>query len=376
MRNKLKSNLDSIRSRDGMTLVELLVVISIIGLLAAVLLPAIQQAREAARRMQCTSHLRQIGIGLLSYETSFRQFPAASTGPGRLHGSACSTGFYSWQSALLPYLEQQAVFDAIDFDVNMADHCEFDAMENGRIGRTHPNARAASVQLPVFICPSDPNTFPSEIMGESLPGAGSYTGNLGWPPYSTGIRGERSAPSGDNGFFSYWSEFQPTAFLKGTTRTSDFFDGLSNTIAATERLINPAQPFNDPSIIRDQRLVSYCAMGYSTIRPLSGYLDCTSTHMFVDPIYSLPLGHAWISGWAPVGNSYLHVLQPNKPNCHLMGGEGLGGHLASPSSQHNSGVHVVFGDGRVVFQSDVIETEAWWYLGSRDDGQSLDVLDR
>lgn len=205
-------------------------------------------------------------------------------------------------------------------------------------------------------------------MGDSFPASCSYTGNLGWPPYSTGTNGERIAPSDGNGFFGCHNPLQAANYLSGSTHPADFLDGMSNTVAVTERLINPIRDPNELQALRDQRYVSYCAMGYATIRPLSNYLECITTQMFVDSIYSLPIGHAWISGWAPAGNAYLHVLPPNKSSCHLIGGEGSGGHLASPSSHHVGGVHLVFGDGRVSFQSDNIDVATWWSLGSRNDG--------
>ncbi len=358
--------------RQAMTLVELLVVVAIIGVLASLLLPAIQSAREAARRMQCSSNLRQVGLALHTYESSFKQFPESSTGPGKGIGAICSTGFYSWQSSILPQLEQPAIYAMIDFRYNMADECEYMALEDGRIGVSHRNASAASQRISVFLCPSDPTVGKSNMVGDAMPEACSYTGNLGWPPYATGIQGERVAPTNDNGFFGYQSPIQPAPFLSGNTRVVDFLDGLGNTVAVTERLINPLVSPDGIEEVPDQRFVSYCAMGYSTIRPMSNYLECTSTQMFVDSIYSLPIGHGWISGWAPVGNSYLHVLPPNKSSCHLIGGEGFGGHLASPSSRHAGGVHTLYGDGRVNFLVDEIDVTTWWFLGSRNDGNVSD----
>jgi prepilin-type N-terminal cleavage/methylation domain-containing protein len=94
--------------RAGFTLVELLVVIAIIGILVALLLPAVQSAREAARRMQCTNHLRQIGIGLHNHHDQKKTLPPAHD---RVLGPGGAVYNHSWTPHLLPFIEQQPLFD-------------------------------------------------------------------------------------------------------------------------------------------------------------------------------------------------------------------------------------------------------------------------
>jgi prepilin-type N-terminal cleavage/methylation domain-containing protein/prepilin-type processing-associated H-X9-DG protein len=121
----------------GFTLVELLVVITIIGILIALLLPAVQAAREAARRMQCTNNLKQIGLGLLNYEQTYKVFPCANGG----------TGWWGWSAMILPYLEQQGLYDQIDF-------------RYGPTGQDPPNVHN-NERLKTFVggyqCPSTPD---------------------------------------------------------------------------------------------------------------------------------------------------------------------------------------------------------------------------
>ena len=93
------------RRRSGFTLVELLVVIAIIGVLIALLLPAVQQAREAARRNSCTNQLKQLGLALHNYHDTFSAFP---------YGSWGSTSIVSWHVPILPFIEQGALFDRFD----------------------------------------------------------------------------------------------------------------------------------------------------------------------------------------------------------------------------------------------------------------------
>src|SRR3954462_12827398 len=99
-------------SRRGFTLIELLVVIAIIGVLVALLLPAVQAAREAARRDQCSNNLKQIGLALANYESALRVYPFGGGG-GRPPGNVVNR--WSAQSQLLPYLEQPALFNALNF---------------------------------------------------------------------------------------------------------------------------------------------------------------------------------------------------------------------------------------------------------------------
>src|SRR5438132_3423084 len=99
--------------RSGFTLVELLVVIAIIGVLVALLLPAVQTAREAARRMQCGNNLKQYGLGVQNYHDTFQVYPINATGT---NGSAIPR--LTWQIRVLPYMEQSAVYNAIDFNID------------------------------------------------------------------------------------------------------------------------------------------------------------------------------------------------------------------------------------------------------------------
>lgn len=138
--------------RSAFTLVELLVVIAIIGILVALLLPAVQSARESARRLTCSNHLKQIGLGLLLFESAKGHLPAAED-----HGTGSAAnmggqGFYhcgwgvnvgKWATHIFPYMEQQPAYDLLNFDI------EWQTRDDG-------NVSVLQMEMPFYQCPSDP----------------------------------------------------------------------------------------------------------------------------------------------------------------------------------------------------------------------------
>ncbi len=150
------SSLLSPQKPRGFTLVELLVVIAIIGILVALLLPAVQSAREAARRLQCSNNYKQLGLALLNYEAQNRHFPAGETHGGDWNpGYTPSTGSGTnrnhcewdgqigiWNNAIFPFIEQQAAYDKLDFDIRK----QFNHAGNREI---------MQMQFEAFLCPSD-----------------------------------------------------------------------------------------------------------------------------------------------------------------------------------------------------------------------------
>ncbi len=136
-------------TRSGLTLIELIVLLAIIGILIALLLPAVQAAREAARRTQCSNHLKQLALGLLNYEAVHRSYPATAVVKGQtatapVPGSPRKDGVgagFSWLVAVLPFLEQQPLYEMIDFK-----GAPYDGARDHKM--------AASVQIATYRCPS------------------------------------------------------------------------------------------------------------------------------------------------------------------------------------------------------------------------------
>lgn len=158
------------RNASAFTLVELLVVISVIGVLVALLLPAVQSAREAARRLQCANHLKQIGLGFHSYHSSFQKFPVGGAGAA----SATSVPIRkmwrpSWGTSLLPYIEQSALYDTLDMDVPYLDDV---------------NLAGGAEIVATYLCPSAPKSTMLRPNGDTpsssqLFGRTDYGGNYG-----------------------------------------------------------------------------------------------------------------------------------------------------------------------------------------------------
>jgi prepilin-type N-terminal cleavage/methylation domain-containing protein len=212
--------------RRGFTLVELLVVIAIIGILVALLLPAVQAAREAARRMQCGNNLKQIGLALHNYESTHKKLPPGwIASNGLMHtGTATGTGTdgwgsWGWSAFLLPFLEQGSLSESLRVgDVDMRDALDTPAM-----------LALMQRRITTFRCPSDvaPDLNDKRpITGYANQARQIATSNyVGWNSGSWGWIPGTGGPQERLGVFA----------MNSQTRFSDVLDGLSNTFAVGER---------------------------------------------------------------------------------------------------------------------------------------------
>lgn len=207
------------KSRLAFTLVELLVVIAIIGILIALLLPAVQAAREAARRMSCNNNLKQIGIGMHNYLSALKSFP-----PGVIfvNASTTTTYAYGWQVQLLPYIEQTPLYTSLSTGTRNLAAVVADTSATGNV--------LLRTNLVGFRCPSDqtPDQLPQALRAwgslttPNEPATCNYMGVAGFydRPASTG-----SAYSTNNGVY----------FASRALRDRDIPDGFSNTVCVGER---------------------------------------------------------------------------------------------------------------------------------------------
>jgi len=200
------------RPGQGFTLVELLVVIAIIGILVALLLPAIQAAREAARRTQCLSNIKQIGVALHNYHSAMKSFP-----PGMRweipRAAAGSTKFErNWIIDILPYLEQQNLYDKFDFSVLISDD---------------KNRAARATSIPTLLCPSDIGATSGPFMGSTLR---RFHDVDNWARGNYACNGDNISADKET------EDPQKIGVLRKNihTKIAQILDGTSHTILATE----------------------------------------------------------------------------------------------------------------------------------------------
>lgn len=328
-------------TRRGFTLIELLVVIGIVSILVALLLPAVQAAREAARRARCTNNLKQLGLALHAYDGVWGGFPPRPVGGVDLERGYVTD--FSVQSVLLPYLEQVSLFNSINFQGRCAiiEELAFEHREN----RT-----AATVTVGVFLCPSDPNAEAAPYSPRSGIEAVSYGPNS----YRVNAGACIGCPQQDSGAFVPFDVRRPV----------EFTDGLSNTIALSEKPIGSLgtyAPFRDwldvhASFPPSQRLNGW-------IRFCAAQTDLTHV--------GLGAGRTWMLDGAFYTHFY-SALPPNSliPDCGN-GGIANGFGVFTARSYHPGGVNAVMADGSVRWFPSSIALATWRALGTRNGGEII-----
>jgi prepilin-type N-terminal cleavage/methylation domain-containing protein/prepilin-type processing-associated H-X9-DG protein len=223
-------------SRRAFTLVELLVVIAIIGILVGLLLPAVQAAREAARRMQCGNNLKQMGLALHNYESAFKKLPPGAYGANPLKGepSGEDDDGFGWMVSILPYIEQQTLYDTVRANGH------YGVLGNQAIrSRVYPEIpvgqvfRGGDQIVSTYRCPSSalPDRVPATwlVPGSNLVGGGAVPAQhlMAVGHATSDYKGAGGSCYGDFGVLHKLWEAPPARFR-------DVTDGLSNTIAVAE----------------------------------------------------------------------------------------------------------------------------------------------
>ena len=325
-------------TRRGFTLVELLVVIAIIGVLIALLLPAVQAAREAARRMSCTNNLKQCALALHNYHDTYRCFPGFGTS---------SLYSFSVQAKLLPFAEQKNLQDLIDFKQPLF------------LGSSHSQtlnpaqADAARTVVAMFRCPSDGE---NEVYTEynTGPGEAFAGGNyLVCSGSGTGTNYDIRFPT--DGLFYYGSA---CAFR-------DIQDGTSQTVVMSETLLGNHR--DTPACEDPKRQIAFSRVTPNQGSPgLSGIVNPDIAALVATAIsWRGYRASGWIIG-KPYTSTFCTYVPPNTrvSDWHSMG---IGFHAAR--SLHPGGVNAALGDGSVRFVSETIDLNTWRALGTCAGGE-------
>jgi prepilin-type processing-associated H-X9-DG protein len=344
-------------------LIEILVVIAIIGVLVALLLPAVQSAREAARRVQCTNNLKQIGVAVHNYVAKVGVFPAQST---RNVSSVWGPWNTSVFSSILPELEQNTLFNALNFSLLFNDPPPSGA-PSARGGGAE-NTTVGFTTLAAFLCPSDGVTRPPQAPW----GCTNYHGNYGGPGCIRRASGA-IVPS-DNLWFSNGN----TAFFG----FEGFVDGASNTAMFSERLIGLSlNPLVRAGTKKGDRGIFHVALNVPGDRNDSAlamkFLKmCQDLPASKTASYSSLAGSYWFRSmsYTTNNNAYFHHNTPNGSTCGSTGGGAesadWGGSqgIITATSNHPGGVNVLFSDGYVKFVKDSVSVNTWWAIGTRHGG--------
>lgn len=337
------------RDRIGFTLVELLVVIAIIGILIALLLPAVQAAREAARRMQCANNLKQCGIALHNYHGTHDVFP----------GITDTAFIFSVQAKLLPYLEQESLHSLIDYK---------EPVLLGGAGAMYLNPvhiDAVKTRIPMFRCPSD---------GENDVFLGTAENNEDNP-----LRGNNymvCVGSGPNRTYSMqWkSEHKSDVLFYYGSRTSfaSMVDGSSNTLAMAESLLGNQSSSSPGNYKRQIAGTTSFNFAGGTIPDLGSVPDWDDYESNIsDSAWSGNRGSTWFIG-RPRFTTFITYLPPNPkyPDIRPSVGGGADMVLAFARSNHSGGINTLFGDGSGRFISDTIAVSTFQGMATINGGES------
>jgi len=315
--------------RRGFTLIELLVVIAIMAILVALLLPAVQQAREAARRANCKNNLRQISFALQSYYVSFETFPPGvvnETGPIAHQ----SQGYHhSWPAALLPYLDQSILADMIDPQVSIYDPV---------------NLEARKYVVPVFLCPSDSAASRSDV----------GTLNVGLTNFA-GCHDGRPVPIDKTN--------HGVLFLNSAVKYEDIYDGSSYTIAVAEMKRDPGDlgwaSGTRSSLRNTGTRINQTPEGSRYYNDLQAKSAAEATAESVPDIdVSIAPESAELGG---IDESAPRPPAPPKPVPFASDPGGFG-------SFHVGGAQFLLADGSIRFISENIDVDLYRRLGERADG--------
>lgn len=317
--------------RGAFTLIEVLVVVAILGLLAGLLLSAVQQSREASRRLGCQNNLKQIGLALASYDSTHAAYPFGVGGGG-------PPGFvprWSAQSQLLPYLEQAALFNALNFaGVPWEHHPTYGV----------PNATALATRIAGFLCPSDVDRIADRAEGLAC---NNYRFCAGTLPYNLAADSPDGAGRNDGAFW-----------YQSVTSPAGLRDGSATTAVASERCLgDPARPDPKGDYYLSDPTVAACERA-----------DPATARRFVSSLEWS--GQRWADGNI-FYTRYHHILPPDGRSCNFGDKDDDGQAVVTATSRHPGGVNLLTADGAVRLVKGTVTPAVWRALGTIAGGEVI-----
>jgi prepilin-type N-terminal cleavage/methylation domain-containing protein/prepilin-type processing-associated H-X9-DG protein len=354
--------------RRGFTLIELLVVIAIIAVLIGLLLPAVQAAREAARRIQCVNNLKQMGLALHNYHAATNTFPLGAS--LNVDGNVTTFGYVANQSfsahaLMLPFLEASAIFNSLNFN--------WGVNESSSSYSYWANSTGAFSQVQAFVCPSDGNA------GKPDKNNTSNTNNyLGCAGTTMSFGNMKAAPN----FISATPVFNwPTTGLFAWQQAyaiGSVTDGTSNTIALAEGAVDTQSMTNLQKHLGLKNVASLTPLQLSDAEsnPIvanQAIQACNASWNSGTATLSFERGEDWAHG-AMAYTLFNTIATPNANNSNwsnCSNSTASVSTIVNADSYHPGGVNACMGDGSVKFIKNTIAQNIWWALGTRANGEVI-----
>jgi prepilin-type N-terminal cleavage/methylation domain-containing protein/prepilin-type processing-associated H-X9-DG protein len=329
--------------RSGFTLIELLVVIAIIAVLIGLLLPAVQAAREAARRMQCTNNLKQIGLAIHNYLSTYDVVPPVGSvdRTGNSMGSGLVPQTASVHLRLTNYLEQRAVYNAYNFALG-------DVVSGNSVAA---NTTVMATNIPGYLCPSDANPGSTQSL------AVGFTAQVTCVNYAINGGVNRQNYGGSVNGVAWW--LGGNTFYGNRVTLASVTDGTSNTAAFSE-WVKGKSGQNSPGL----NLV-YTIAQYTNSGAQNDVSVCTGS---TTALWDFK-GEYWTLQDSGRGGPYYHVMPPGQKACAISSAFGNVDSFIGSSSFHPGGANVLFLDGSVRFLKASVGLATWNALGTRSAGE-------